>query len=960
MDLTELYKIYCRPDLARLLSVIRLDRVFHRASGDTMYYRDENGEEVTVTDFLGGYGSLLFGHNHPVLVDAAVRQLRENAPFGAQGSIRGKAALLGQALNRFLEKSTGKTFITTLCSTGTEAVEAAIKHAGLCHARKTDGILSELKKQTVLLKQAYRKNGLAIPPLFRDRAAAYTGMDPESDPSTLLDALICHTEQRLKAGPVFLALTRSFHGKTSGSLTLTHNERFRKPFGNIGINARFIDSDDPGSLDDVIRELTLGYAVPEPGPDKALVLREKHMVNIGALFVEPLQGEGGIRPVSARFLEQARKQSLVHGFPLVFDEIQCGMGRTGTFLFSEQCGVSADYYLLSKSLGGGLSKISAFLVDSACYEPDFGILHTSTFAEDDHSAGIALAALELIENNPSLMESALERGEQIKAGLALIQEKYPGVIKEVRGEGLMLGIELMSQETSGSNFIRSVYMGHLLGPVIAGYLFHEHRIRIAPALSSDITLRIEPSFDISGEQCEALLRAVDRLCEILYKQNFYELVRYIVGEERPLTYLPVKDYRKKQRIGTCLPDLPQVAFLGHLIEARHLTLVDESFESFSREQLERFVAKTYAHITPQVYDQRVVTSITGEKVVLNFIGLHLTPWIIERFALSGNTEPVKAIVNQGLDLAIQMGCRVAGFGGYSSIVTGNCSHVVTDAISVTSGNAFTVAMGVETLKEAAALKNIDLTQACLAGVGAAGNICSTYLHIMSETVPRLILIIRKGRSLDCLKELAGDIVSTAFERICHLAEAGGSPDSLTGVAKAIHDTAAVKTLLQNNRTMDHAGLRLLDALTRELKDRMPITFSSDLDDLKATNLIIGASNTPGPVIFPHHLNDQPVVINDIAVPSDVDATVFKEKDNVLVIKGGIVKLPCDPDFTISGIPLEPGHAFACMSETILLGLSGIREHFSYGKITTSQVETIRNIAKKHGFTWGMFKTGRSY
>ncbi|MBU0993142.1 MAG: aminotransferase class III-fold pyridoxal phosphate-dependent enzyme [Proteobacteria bacterium] len=959
-EISELYKKYCRPDMAKLLESIRLDTVFHRARGDMMYYTDENRSEIGVIDFLGGFGSLLFGHNHPDLVNVAIENFKTEIPFSAQGSVRAGSARLSQKLNQFMRKSTGKNFVVTFGNTGTEAVEAAIKHAELSHAKKIEDIMSFMKSWGVLLKQKYRDGEFSVPKSFTQAVNENVGTIPVSNLPDLLSWIQSQCYRMLKKEPVFLCLNRSFHGKTSGSLQLTHNETYRKPFQRIGIKVKFIEPGDTNSLENTVRQAALSYFFPEINTNNELILVEKKYVNIGALFLEPLQGEGGIHPLSGVFLENARRIASENDFPLIFDEIQCGMGRTGTFLFSEQSGVVADYYLLSKSLGGGLSKISALLVRDDLYENEFGTLHTSTFAEDDHSSAIALAALNLLEADPSLMENAKKRGEQIKTGLDRIKNQFPGVIKDVRGEGLMLGIEFMSQEDSGSNFIRSVYLGKRLGPLIAGYLFHEHRIRVAPTLSSHVTIRIEPSFYISFDQCETFLYAVSQLCEILYKQNFYELIKYIVGEEQPDRKSDIRDFRKEQKIGKAPENLRKVAFLGHLIDSEHLKLVDESLMLFNKEQADRFVEKTYTCVPPQVYDQVVVNSLTGEKVALNFIGLQITPQIIEKHARSGDLEPIQKTVKEAVNLAIDLGCQVAGFGGYTSIITRNCQSVITDSIAVTSGNSYTVAMGVEALYKASEMIDIDLSRACMAGVGATGNICSTYLEMMAETVPKIILIIRKGKSLSRARDIASDIYINAFNDIRLMKANGADENSLKGVAKAIYDTATLKTVLRKYETIGNTGNWLLDELTKEMKDRSPVLFSTELSYLKMADLIISASSTPEPVIFPEHLNDWPIVINDIAVPADVDESVSEQKKNVFLIKGGVVKLPFNSDFNIAGIPLETGHAFACMSETILLGLTGIKEHYSYGRISKLKVKKILEIAKIHGFALGQFKTGRSY
>ena len=115
-----------------------------------------------------------------------------------------------------------------------------------------------------------------------------------------------------------------------------------------------------------------------------------------------------------------------------------------------------------------------------------------------------------------------------------------------------------------------------------------------------------------------------------------------------------------------------------------------------------------------------------------------------------------------------------------------------------------------------------------------------------------------------------------------------------------------------------------------------------------------------PLIRPEHLAEGPVVICDISVPEDVSPEVAIARPDVLVIKGGLVAVPNDPTFQVGGIPLPDGHAFACMSETMLLGLMGVREHFSYGPVVPEKVRQAMAWAELNGFELGGFKTDRSY
>ncbi len=161
-------------------------------------------------------------------------------------------------------------------------------------------------------------------------------------------------------------------------------------------------------------------------------------------------------------------------------------------------GVVGDYYLLSKTLGGGLAKQAALLIRRDHYIEEFGYLHTSTFAEDDFSAAISLATLDLLQRDDwALLAVARRTGDQLLAKLRDLQAAYPQVIRQIRGRGLMIGIELIPQLDSASNLLRVASEQKLLGFLISGYLLHEAAIRIAPTLSANNTIRLEPSVLVS-------------------------------------------------------------------------------------------------------------------------------------------------------------------------------------------------------------------------------------------------------------------------------------------------------------------------------------------------------------------------------------------------------------------------------------------------------------------------------
>jgi acetylornithine/succinyldiaminopimelate/putrescine aminotransferase len=274
----------------------------------------------------------------------------------------------------------------------------------------------------------------------QDWTARFASPAPQTWPA-LARALMRRAHRTLAASGAFISLEGSFHGKTGGALALTHGEHYRQPFRVADTQVHFIDPFAPDAADQLCKlidarcqDLVLPLAV-----DGELHLTAERTCSLAALFFEPVQGEGGIRTLPVEFLRFVRERADDHGFALVADEIQTGMGRTGRFFATDHAGVSADCYLLSKSLGGGLTKIGALLVRADRYQSEFGLLHSSTFAEDEHSAEVALAALDLLRDE-GLSETAAKRGSEILAGLEALCQRYPHAFVAARGRGLLLGV----------------------------------------------------------------------------------------------------------------------------------------------------------------------------------------------------------------------------------------------------------------------------------------------------------------------------------------------------------------------------------------------------------------------------------------------------------------------------------------------------------------------------------------
>jgi predicted acetylornithine/succinylornithine family transaminase len=209
--------------------------------------------------------------------------------------------------------------------------------------------------------------------------------------------------------PGIVALEGSFHGRTTGAVAITGQAAKREPFAPLLPGVRFAQLNDLESL-------------------RAAVGRDA-----GLIVLEPVQGEGGINPLHPEFLALARELASEHGALLCLDEIQTGMGRTGTFFAFEQTDVRPDLVTLAKGLANGLP-IGALLVSNTAprgFQPGD---HASTFGGNLVASAAACAVVDLIDEE--LLHNVQERGEQLRSGLGAL----PGVT-EARGVGLLVAAQ---------------------------------------------------------------------------------------------------------------------------------------------------------------------------------------------------------------------------------------------------------------------------------------------------------------------------------------------------------------------------------------------------------------------------------------------------------------------------------------------------------------------------------------
>ncbi|KAA5834954.1 aminotransferase class III-fold pyridoxal phosphate-dependent enzyme [Saccharopolyspora hirsuta] len=511
--------------LHRATAEVGLDVEYVRARGNTVFARGRDGTGVPVADFLGGYGALLLGHNHPDLVAHLANLLAQETPVLVQLSSQPAADEVVRTLNRVLHREfdVDEPYFGVFANSGAEGIEVALKHAEFDRGQRVDAMRAEIDENIGAALSA----GLAGATVD----GSVLGLPVGSAVDEVVEEIRVRNAAAFATGPRLIALSGGFHGKLVGSGQLTHNHDYRSPFASLAAQATFAPANEPEALRAVFEDARVTAYDLRITETRAEVVRRDAPV-FCALLVEPVQGEGGIVPLTAEFAKQVQELGAEFGCPVVVDEIQSGTGRTGTFFASAQLGLLGDYYVLSKSIGGGLAKLSVTLVRAARYRPEFEMVHSSTFAKDGLSTSVAAAVLELLEaGDGALYRVAAERGRRLSAALHEVRAEYPEIITDVRGLGLLQGVEFGDLSTSGSTLAAQLQAQGQFGFLASGFLLHEHRIRLFPTGSAPNTLRLEPSVQVTDEEIDRLATGLRALCALLRAGDDQGLTAFIAKRE---------------------------------------------------------------------------------------------------------------------------------------------------------------------------------------------------------------------------------------------------------------------------------------------------------------------------------------------------------------------------------------------------------------------------------------------
>jgi acetylornithine aminotransferase/acetylornithine/N-succinyldiaminopimelate aminotransferase len=267
-------------------------------------------------------------------------------------------------------------------------------------------------------------------------------------------------------GTKFLALEQSFHGRTFGAVSTTYKAKYREPFGPVVPGVEFVKFNDVADL------------------------RAKFSNEVCAILVEAVQGEGGVRPMTQEFIDEARALATSTGALLIADEIQCGMGRTGKWCAYQHYNIKPDVTTLAKPLAGGIP-IGAVLCTEEVSRAFHAGMHGTTFGGGPLACAVAIAVIDEIEKE-NLLAHATEVGDYFQAQLRSLAKRHAAIV-DVRGIGLMVAAELDCADLAKLTVAEMLKRNILIN------------------CTSDTVLRFLPPYILERAHVDAAIQALDEI-----------------------------------------------------------------------------------------------------------------------------------------------------------------------------------------------------------------------------------------------------------------------------------------------------------------------------------------------------------------------------------------------------------------------------------------------------------------
>ncbi len=374
------------------------------------------------------------------------------------------------SLNSFLDVN-GKEYIDCLGGYG-------IYNVGHRHPKVLKAVTDQLKNQALHSQDLLDPLRAALAKILADITPGklkYSFFGNSGTEAVEAAIKLAKLHQGKKGKHHFISTVSAFHGKSLGALSATAKGMFRTPFMPLVSGFKHVIY---GDIDMMYKTVKASNMVGE---------------DIAAIMLEPIQGEGGIIIPPKDYFFKVKEICEQFDILLIADEVQTGMGRTGKMFCIEHYGIEPDIMCLAKALGGGIMPIGATIATEEVFQDFFPnpFIHSTTFGGNPLSCIAAIATINVLLEE-KIPQRAEEVGDYFKKELKKVTDKYPNIVSEVRGMGLMLALEFTNNE---------------LGYSVSKGLF-DKGVLVAGTLINARTIRIEPPLTIEKEQCDYVCKAL--------------------------------------------------------------------------------------------------------------------------------------------------------------------------------------------------------------------------------------------------------------------------------------------------------------------------------------------------------------------------------------------------------------------------------------------------------------------
>ncbi len=713
-----------------------------------------------------------------------------------------------------------------------------------------------------------------------------------------------------------LSLHRSFHGKTYSALSATGSHRFKADFIYDDKLYEQVDSED---LDEIKRKLES---------------RE-----FAAFIIEPVQGEGGMKVIPPDTLSKILALCKGNGTLSVFDEVQTGIGRLGSFCAATLYALKPDVILFSKALGAGISPIGAMLYSHELYLSEFDRKHSSTFANNVLAATMGIAVIEhLTKDDGKALTHIQEVSRYVDECLEQLSAKYPEHFYW-QGAGLMRGLEIQDSKAASNIFINFSQRSGGLAYIICSFLLKHYGLFTMPLMSRPCSVRFEPPLNVSKEDIKTFFTAFDEVCQLVENGRYDILFSHLI--DIPVTNLPpssvsypISKNNNLAQIKAPIPGLiegKKFAFLIHTTSVNELAhsyclSIKENYTQEQQKQLGNWITQ----VSSIDFNPDVAIEFGVESSAAYANGMLLFSPISPEDMMALSAKERAVLMKEYLDVAERNGAEIVGLGAYTSVITNGGHSLVNNRQGriLTNGNSLTAVAVIEGIRS---MLTENASRQTLAVVGARGSVGRLSVTGLAHNFGRIILVSRPNKARVLLSELTKALLSAVLRTHDVI-----QPDSVMDKMR--------KWLFKQNPGVTDA--QVLHQQVLEVVDTFGLeAIESYEHSLSQADFIVSATSEGKPFLNTHYLKDSAIVF-DAARPFD-----FIRDGNHQIYEGGLVYQPEKVTYSdCNVIDVPAGVNLACLSETIAVALEGVSVHQSIGKsIDYNDALAIRDIARKHGF-----------